>query len=82
VHIFVQLYIFVHIFVQQKYFCAYFCATLYFCAYFCATLYLGEEPFAPYERYIARNIQIRDRHKHRQLLADLIEHISQFHGTR
>ena len=43
---------------------------------------LGEEPFAPYERYIQNNVQIRDRQKHRQLQADLIEHISQFHNNR
>lgn len=42
---------------------------------------LGEEPFAPYERYIERNIQIRDRQKYRQLQTDLVEHIWQFHDT-
>ncbi|CAM8996354.1 unnamed protein product [Rhodiola kirilowii] len=40
---------------------------------------LGEEPFAPYENYIQSNIRIRDKPKHRQLQADLVEHISQFH---
>nr|XP_017217028.1 PREDICTED: putative nuclease HARBI1 [Daucus carota subsp. sativus] len=43
---------------------------------------LEEEPFAPYERYIQNNVRIRDRQKHRQLQADLIEHISQFHNNR
>ena len=43
---------------------------------------LEEEPFAPYERYIQNNVQIRDRQKHRQLQSDLIEHISQFHNNR
>ncbi|KAL9659226.1 hypothetical protein QQ045_018704 [Rhodiola kirilowii] len=38
---------------------------------------LGEEPFAPYENYIQSNIRIRDKPKHRQLQADLVEHISQ-----
>ncbi|CAM8987332.1 unnamed protein product [Rhodiola kirilowii] len=42
---------------------------------------LGEEPFAPYENYIQSNIRIRDKPKHRQLQADLVEHISQFHIT-
>ncbi|KAL9688826.1 hypothetical protein QQ045_033250 [Rhodiola kirilowii] len=40
---------------------------------------LGDEPFAPYENYIQSNIRIRDKPKHRQLQADLVEHISQFH---
>ena len=43
---------------------------------------LGEETFAPYERYIQNNIQLRDRQKHRQLQADLVEHIWQFHNAR
>ncbi|KAL9676081.1 hypothetical protein QQ045_004294 [Rhodiola kirilowii] len=42
---------------------------------------LGEEPLAPYERYIERNVQIRDRQKHRQLQSDLIEHIATFHNS-
>ena len=43
---------------------------------------LGEEPFAPYEDYVQRNIRIRDKPKHRQLQAELVEHISQLHITR
>ena len=42
---------------------------------------LEEESFAPYERYIQNNVRIRDRQKHRQLQANLIEHISQFHNN-
>ena len=45
-------------------------------------LNLGEEPFAPYEDYVQSNIRIRDKSKYRQLQADLVEHISQFHITR
>ena len=36
---------------------------------------LGEENFAPYERYIQRHMQLRDREKHQQLRADLVEFI-------
>ncbi|KAK1358228.1 hypothetical protein POM88_051484 [Heracleum sosnowskyi] len=43
---------------------------------------LGEEPFVPYENYIERTIQIRDRQKYRQLQTDLVELISQFHDSR
>ena len=43
---------------------------------------LGEEPFVPYENYIQRTTQIRDRQKYRQLQTDLVEHISQFHDSR
>ncbi|XP_074321996.1 uncharacterized protein LOC141659144 [Apium graveolens] len=43
---------------------------------------LGEEPFAPYEDYVQKNIRIRDKPKHRQLQADLVDLISQFHITR
>ena len=43
---------------------------------------LGEEPFAPYEDYVQRNIRVRDKPKHRQLQAELVEHISQLHITR
>ena len=43
---------------------------------------LGEETFVPYERYIQNNIRLRDRQKHRQLQADLVEHIWQFYNTQ
>ncbi|XP_017250657.1 uncharacterized protein LOC108221279 [Daucus carota subsp. sativus] len=43
---------------------------------------LGEEPFVPYENYIQRTTQIRDRQKFRQLQNDLVEHISQFDNSR
>ena len=43
---------------------------------------LGEEPLAPYEKYIERNIQIRDKQKHRHQQSDLVEHIARFHDTR
>nr|XP_017245863.1 PREDICTED: uncharacterized protein LOC108217545 [Daucus carota subsp. sativus] len=43
---------------------------------------LGQEPFVPYENYIQRTTQIRDRQKFRQLQNDLVEHISQFDNSR
>ena len=43
---------------------------------------LGEKPSVPYERYIQNNVRIRDRQKHHQLQADLIENITQFHNNR
>ncbi|KAK1394005.1 hypothetical protein POM88_013061 [Heracleum sosnowskyi] len=43
---------------------------------------LGEEPFIPYQNYVKKTAQIRDRQKYRQLQTDLVEHISQFHATR
>ncbi|CAM8991539.1 unnamed protein product [Rhodiola kirilowii] len=43
---------------------------------------LGEEPLAPYEAYIQKTIQMRDKRTHRQLQNDLIEHISQFDNNR
>ena len=42
---------------------------------------LGEKTFAPHERYILNNIQLHDRQKHRQLQADLMKHIWQFHKS-
>ncbi|CAM8890834.1 unnamed protein product [Rhodiola kirilowii] len=43
---------------------------------------LGEEPLVPYEAYIQKTIQMRDKRTHRQLQNDLIEHISQFDNNR
>ena len=43
---------------------------------------LLDDTIAPYWRYIQNNIQLRDRRKHQELQADLVEHIWQFHNAR
>ena len=44
-------------------------------------LKLGEETFGLYKRYIQNNIQLRNRQNYRQLQADLVEYIRQFHNA-